>query len=97
MPVYTVVESSETSAPSVGAGVGVTPRPFLNGAVWRLDPASGRQTRVKFPSSHAAGASGSLVGSPPAYTAEPTRDADTPHAYSRLSVARPSDRGPPSV
>lgn len=97
MPVYPAVESSETSAPSVRAGVGLTARPFLTGATRRLDPTSARQPRIKFPSSHAAGAAGSLVGSPPAYAAQPAWDGNTPLVYSRLSVARPSDRGPPPV
>jgi hypothetical protein len=97
MPVYPAAESSETSAPGVSAGVGVTARPFLTGATWRLDPSSSRQPHVKFPSSHAAGAPGSLVSGPPSYSTEPARDGNTPLAYSRLSVAQPSDRGPPSV
>jgi hypothetical protein len=97
MPVSPAVESSETSAPSVRAGVGVTARRFLTVATRRLDPTSARQPRVKFPSSHAAGTAGSFVGGPPAYTAEPAWDGDTPLVYSRLSIARPSDRGPPLV
>lgn len=97
MPVNPAVESSETSAPSARSGVGLTARPFLPRATRRLEPTSARQPRVKFPSSHAAGAAGSLVGGAPAYAAEPAWDGNTPLAYSRLSVARPSDRGPPPV
>jgi hypothetical protein len=97
VPVNPAVGFSETNAPSVRSGVGVTTRPFLARATRRLDPTSARQQRVKFPSSHAAGAAGSLVGSTPSYTAEPAWDENTPPVYSRLSAARPSDRGPPSV
>lgn len=97
LPVSPAAEPSETGAPRVRAAVGVTTRPSLTAAVRRLDTNPARQPRVKFPSFHAAGASGSILSVRPAFAAEQVRGGSAPPVYSRLSVARPSGRGPPSV
>lgn len=94
-PVNSAGETSGAGAPTVSTGGGATRRPFLTTTPQRLDAGAARAPRDKFPSIHAVGTSGLIASGPPAYSTDPASGGTPPLVYSRLGVARPTDRGPP--